>query len=73
MVEPQFPHLLCVGLCCGNRLERMVGGGEEEGFLCPFLRFQLGLCFYQALSGRACSVMAPGSHYAPALGQGFLC
>lgn len=47
-------------------------GGGKEDFFAWSLRFQSGLCSYQALSRRACcSVIAPGSHNAPALGQDF--
>lgn len=51
IMEPQFPRVPCMGLCCGTRPEHMIGGRRIS---LAGLGFHLGLCFsYQALSRRA--------------------
>lgn len=51
IIEPQFPHLLCMGLCCGTRPEHVVEGRRIFGWS---LGFRLGLSVSsQALSGGA--------------------
>lgn len=51
IMEPQFPRVPGMGLCCGTRPEYMVGGRRIS---LAGLGFHLGLCFsYRALSRRA--------------------